>query len=460
MDALIGFGSPWVVVPWLIASLLTIAWFVRLQRQRSLATIPSYVVLVWFFIPILLQYPFTFSPLNVAATGADGFQHYVPVLDRALLIYLVGMASFAAGFSIKARQQTFAPVRHVLLGLRAWSSGALLWITSAGVIALFAILTLAGLTSSEGMRNAAMTSPALRPFFNLVSTVLPMLIGLALLVAIERRRVGLGLSLVVLMLLAMLTGSRGAAFGGIAAYIATVLTYRSLRYELSTALVLALIPAGILFLLFLVFLGDLRVGQYDFLVTIANFGKRLFYGNNFSDFRDFSWILSYWNGEKFFGRTQLAGVLGFVPSVLFPLRKQWGWGARSLDITGLVPYGEVSAHPGLRPGVFGEWYFNFGLLGVIFAGFVLGYVVRRIHTTTVAAARERSPFEAKLAIYAAYVTIDLVFQFLVTSAFFRLYATLLVLATVRVGKYILRVIVSTGDDKRPTELASVLPADG
>jgi hypothetical protein len=39
---------------------------------------------------------------------------------------------------------------------------------------------------------------------------------------------------------------------------------------------------------------------------------------------------------------------------------------------------DPAVHPGLRPGTFGESYFNFGLLGVVAVGLLLGLASRRV----------------------------------------------------------------------------------
>ncbi len=444
MDALVGFGSPAVVLLWTLALLIVVAWFVRQQQRKCLVTVLFYVVLLWFLAPILVQYPFTFSPINIAATGPDAFASYVPVIDRAFLICLLGMVSFAVGFSWTRSRPSFPLIQHIFLGLKAWSVTPLLWLTGLAILSLLMLLVLTGLGSHEGLRGAAMLAPAYRPFLNFALTALPRVIGLILLVAVEKRRSALIILLLLLLLFAALTGSRGSTFGGIATYIGTVLTYRSVRRELSLVQMLALIPAGFLLLFLIVLLGDIRSGQTNILITGLNFGRRLFYGNNFSDLRDFAWILAYWDGHYFWGRTQLAGILGFIPSVLFPLRSRWGWGRKSVEITGLALPGEPTTHPGLRPGVFGEWYLNFGLPGVIIAGVLLGYVTRRLHAVTVAAVGQLPPFEAKLWIYASYLTLGLFFNFLITSAFFSVYATLLILESARVAKYLLRLTTTIG----------------
>jgi hypothetical protein len=37
-------------------------------------------------------------------------------------------------------------------------------------------------------------------------------------------------------------------------------------------------------------------------------------------------------------------------------------------------------HPGVRPGAFGESYFNFGLAGVVIVGLAMGVIFRRVDT--------------------------------------------------------------------------------
>lgn len=96
-------------------------------------------------------------------------------------------------------------------------------------------------------------------------------------------------------------------------------------------------------------------------------------GNTFCDFRDFSWLVTEFHRkgyEHFDGKTILAGYMGFVPSSVSRFREQYAWGRVSADIAGLNP----DKMFGLRPGPFGEWYFNFGWIGVIVHAILLGLV--------------------------------------------------------------------------------------
>jgi oligosaccharide repeat unit polymerase len=439
MEIIAGFGSPVAVTVWLIACATTIWWLVRQGRQQTLVTIPGFVVVFWFLLPILLQYPFTFSPANAIATGFSAFEAYQGQVDGALFISVIGMAAFAASFIVlRKAPRPNAPTIFIARALSAWSHPGLLWGSALLVIGLFIFLSASGLVGPEGMRNRAMEMPALRPIYNVVATVLPLLVAIVLLAAVERRNVVLGVLASLLLLPALLTGVRGVAFGGIMSYGLTVLGYKSLRQELPARRLFAFLPLAAVVLFLALYLGDVRAGQYNILATAAKAGVDLFYGNNFSDLRDFAWVLAYWDGDWFGGRTQLAGVLGFVPAVLSPFRTYWGWGRVSTDMVGLSLREVDTTHGGLRPGAFGELYLNFGLAGVILGGLLLGYFTVRLYAATRDAVERYSPFEAKLVILAAFTALGLLFNFYVTAGFFGVYVVLGVLTAVRIVKGVVR----------------------
>jgi oligosaccharide repeat unit polymerase len=441
MGVLIGFGSASAVLLWLAACVATVWWLVRQGREQLLVTVPAFVVVFWFFLPILLQYPFTFSPVNAVEMGVPAFDAYWPQVDRALRISLAGMAAFALSYAAASkRPRPNAPTTFIARALSAWSQPGLLWASALGVIVVFGFLGAAGLVGAEGMRQRAMATPVLRPIYNVAATILPLLIAIALLAAAERRKAALWVLAVLLLFPALLTGSRGVAFGGVMNYALAVLGYRALRRELPTRRLIAALPFAALILFFALYLGDVRTGQYNVLVTAASAGFELFYGNNFSDLRDFAWLLGYWDGEWLGGRTQLAGLLGFVPSVLSPFRANWAWGRVSTDIVGLSMRELETAHGGLRPGTFGELYLNFGLAGVVLGGLLLGYFTVRLYVATRAAVERYSPFEAKLAILAAFTAVNLLFSFYVTGAAFGVYVVLGVLVAIRVAKGIVRAV--------------------
>jgi hypothetical protein len=312
----------------------------------------------------------------------------------------------------------------VASGLRAWTQSVFLQLSSIFMLLLFGLLFAVGLVGAGGARNIAQTLPALRPLYNIAHILLPLTIALDLYVGIQGRRRAMLALAAVNVGLAALTGARTVALGGLLLYAMAALVHASLLRRLSVGRVLRVVPIGIVLLILALYLGDVRDGQYNILRTIATTGIKLFYGNNFSDLRDFAWVRSYWDGTYYLGKTQLAGFLAFIPSVISTFRAEWNWGVVTTSIAGLDPL----INPGLRAGVFGEMYFNFGLPGVLVAGFVYGYVIRRIHNASLAAARALSPERARLSILAAMVTLNLIGGLLNTAGFFGFYITVAVLA--------------------------------
>jgi oligosaccharide repeat unit polymerase len=438
MDLLVGFGSPAAIVLWAAASAVAVGWLLKQARQQAFVTVQTFVVGFWFVLPILLQYPFTFSPANVAATGLSAYRLYPYQIDRALLVSVTGMACFAVAFGLTSKEpRPCVPVASLARGLRAWAHPSLLWASSLAVVVLFLLVFGASLLGGPGLRDRALTNPIVRPVYNTVAAILPLLIAIAMLTASERRKAGLWTLVVLLLVLAVLTESRAVAFGGLASFALSVLGYRSLRRELRVAHAVALLPVALIVFFFVFYIADLRSGR-DITQTASTFGFHFFYGNNFSDLRDFAWMLAYWDGELLYGRTQLAGVTGFIPSVLSSFRTYWAWGRVSTDMVGLGVRDAANSHPGLRPGLFGELYMNFGLVGVVVGGLILGYIIARLYAATRDAIERYDSGHAKLVILAAFAAVSLLANVYISAGFAGVYVVLGVVVAIRIAKGLLR----------------------
>jgi hypothetical protein len=116
----------------------------------------------------------------------------------------------------------------------------------------------------------------------------------------------------------------------------------------------------------------MREGEFNPLIACQQFFVHYLYGNNFSDTRDFACLLSYWDGEFLYGKTYVAALLSFIPRALIPLREEWGIAMVTNQWVGF----DSAVMPGLRPGLFGEAFFNFGFLGVAFFGWLFGFVLK------------------------------------------------------------------------------------
>lgn len=441
MNALIGFGSPLVTSLWFASLVLVLGWLIHQLLRRKLVSYLSSIVFFAFFLPIILQYPFVFSPINGLTIGPANYASYLAHVDAAFLITMAGFVMLVAGFLLcGSRGSEFGLMSWVASSLRAWTQSVFLQLSSIFILVLFGLLFALGLVGAGGARNIAQSVPALRPLYNIAHILLPLTIALDLYVGIQRRRRGMLILALVNVGLAALTGARTVALGGLLLFAMAALVHASLLRRLSVGRVLKIIPAGIAVLVAAVYLGDVREGQYNLLRTIATLGIKLFYGNNFSDLRDFAWVRSYWDGSYFLGKTQVAGLMAFIPSAISSFRAEWNWGVVTTTIAGLDPL----VNPGLRAGVFGEMYFNFGLPGVLLSGLIYGYVIRRAHNATLHAVQVLPQDPARLQVLAGLVTLNLVGGLLNTAGFFGFYITVAVLAGVQLLDYMLRTVRGTG----------------
>jgi len=443
VSALIGFGSPLVTLLWALTVAAIVVWLVHQLFQRQLVTFLSNGVIFGLLVPIVIQYPFTFSPINGLTVGTENYLHYRAEVDSAFLITLAGWAALLGGYAAFARrgaEPRFLPLTLVWSGIRVWSQSIFLQLSSVFILVLFALLFSLGMLGPEGARNIAQSLPALRPIYNVTHVLLPLTIAIGLFVGMQRRRRYILALAVLNVALAVLTGARAVAFGGLLLVAMVLLIHASLLRRLSVGRALLVVPMAFAFLLLAVYLGDIREGQYNVLRTVGTLGMKLFYGNNFSDLRDFAWVKSYWDGQYFLGRTQLAGFLAFIPSAISTFRGQWNWGVVTTTLAGLDP----TITPGLRAGAFGEMYFNFGLIGVLLSGFLNGYFVRRVHNVCLTAARTQPRYEARMTILAGMITIGLAGALMNTAGFFSFYITVIVLGGLQTLEYMLRAIRSSG----------------
>jgi len=135
------------------------------------------------------------------------------------------------------------------------------------------------------------------------------------------------------------------------------------------------------------YIGNVRAGDYSPGGLAGSLFFLFFYGNNFSDLRDFGWVYSAWDHRFWAGKTYLAALFAFVPRFASQFRDTWGLGVATASTVGFDP----QVHPGLRPGAFGEGFFNFGLIGVIAVGLMLGIVWRRVDIDVKRALADPSP---------------------------------------------------------------------
>lgn len=230
-------------------------------------------------------------------------------------------------------------------------------------------------------RYVMVSSDVGRALYHAGSGLLPFIVGgLTLGILKKPQRIfGVdGIAIITVCTLQLLTANRlPLAFAIIATVCLVSLQFKWPRW--------ILIMAFCFYIFCFVFLGGLmaalRNDSDKFLNSnwfVASF-EEAYLGNTLIDVRDGSWVFSKWDFEPLFGKTYLGGALSFVPSGLFPQKKDWHLGLTNIRTVGWPD----DSHFGTRNSMFGEAFFNFGFLGVVYLASVLGilfaFLLRLLH---------------------------------------------------------------------------------
>ena len=341
---------------------------------------------IWYFNLLLnlfvihIMLPFDRGDLNVLAIGPVLLRRAQANMNEAYFVSAFGYLCILFGgelwrirldLGLRAR---FARVLEVpaRLSLVLLQSKRLLILHGIIALTLIAIVLLFYFRT-EGfgfnLRSILLVSPALRAASNLVSFY-SVLIGSYCVARFFRFRERSMLVITICLSAGLLFfGSRGLIAGLLSTALVVFLI------ELRTRLRFAWIGAGILGVLSAsVLLDALRSSNFSLGRISAGFLLSIFFGNSYSDTRDFALVLSFWDHHLLWGKTFLAGLIAFVPRFLSSFRDAWSIGVVTATLVGFSP----QEHPGLRLGIFGEAYLNFGLTGVALLGLFVGAVTRLI----------------------------------------------------------------------------------
>ena len=330
-------------------------------------------------LPNMIMLPFSKSELNAPVVGHD-FAAVVAVLPDIFLITLVGYFSILAGgfawrirIGLGIRKLTIKLLDVVpQCSMMLMSSRSLLVFQSLLCLAL-QIIVLAIYFIHDGfgfdLRHYTFANPELRPVALVVSNYSIIIASHCLARYIDKKERAL---LTYTLLLSFGLVFFGARSNILSIYISILLCYLiKLRTRVSLLKLVSIIS---IILVGGLYLGSVRAGQYSLGDFFALLAMAILYGNNFSDLRDFAWVDALWDHKLWMGKTYLAALMAFVPRFASEFRDTWGTGAATATTLGLDPH----VHPGVRPGSFGESYFNFGLIGVVVVGLAIGMIVRRV----------------------------------------------------------------------------------
>ncbi len=328
------------------------------------------------FQSILLLYPFNASIYNARATS--GLIDRIAVfVDQAFLISILGYVCIWAGrftydfshgkFPLIALFQLTRPLSQ-MVEKNVKDRRAFVLMTYATLF--FGLMILAiQFTNGEFFngRRFFLASSEFRPLFNATISLFPIAFIFISLRFVQYKEKSVLKLLLILSIISLFFGVRSIFISGLLCLFMLRAFYREGKIGLKrTALIF------LLFFTIAVGLANLREGNFNPLAVFGSFFFSFFYGNNFSDTRDFAWILSYWDGEYLYGKSYIAALLSFIPRSLISFREEWSISMYTNALAGF----SSNSMPGLRPGLFGESYLNFGLPGVVFFGWVLGFALR------------------------------------------------------------------------------------
>lgn len=331
--------------------------------------------------PNMIMLPFARNELNEIVLGRD-MDAVVAVLPVIFLITLLGYFALLTGGGLW-RLQTGIGLRRAAkrmldvvprCSMMVMSSRSVLVFQAA--LCLFMQLAILGVYFSQSgfgfdLRSFTFANPTLRPVA-LIASNYSIIIASHCLARYSDTKERILLHCTLLLTFGLLFF--GARSNLVAIYSSVLVCYLvKLRSRVSLVKIISLI-AAIVAVGF--YLGNVRAGQYSPAEFFASFVFLLFYGENFADLRDFAWVYSAWNHVFWSGKTYLAALMAFIPRFASQFRDSWGLGAATATTVGFDP----QVHPGLRPGAFGESFFNFGLFGVVAVGLMLGMVSWRVDT--------------------------------------------------------------------------------
>jgi oligosaccharide repeat unit polymerase len=404
----------------LCITLFAIAYYRKCYRQGYRIDFWNAELFLMCVFPNMLMLPFAKSELNVIVLGRD-MDAVMAVLPTVFLITLLGYFAVLAGGGLWRLQtgiglrQTAIRVLNVVprASLMLMSSRTVL-VFQAGLCLALQVTILALYFSQSGfafdLRGYTFENPALRPVALVISNYSIIIASHCLARYVDRRERILLACVLLLTFGLVFFGSRGNLLG---IYLSVAICYVVKRRQTISLLRVLALAAGVLTFAF--YLGSLRAGEYSLGGFLGSLMFLLFYGNNFSDLRDFAWVYSAWNHIFWGGKTYVAALLAFVPRFASQFRDIWGLGVVTASTVGFDP----QVHPGLRPGMFGEGFFNFGWLGVVAVGLLLGLILRRVDLDVKAAFH--SGQDSMMKAFASTMLLGVAGSFAVSAGFSGLY---------------------------------------
>lgn len=409
------------------------SWYLSYKRTGWLIDFWHFALLMSYFFTFLVMYPFASSILNALTIGERNLVLAQRSINASYLITLTGFLSIFVGGTIFRIYSYQHPINWFFMVPMKRSIGYMTEavikskiIPTILVIIYIALLTFvlmlayrAGMVNNP--RGYFMMNEGLRPIFNLTNTISGIASGLVVArIFVFNKRYDKFLFFL-LIGVTLFIGSRGGAVGPLLGYFTNWIYFK--KHGKISFITLGAAAVGALALISL--LSFFRSGNGG-----ASILGEIFYGNSFSDVRDLSWVLSLWDGNYFYGKTYLAAFMSFIPSSMSAYRTQWSIGKVTATMAGY----SITEHPGIRPGTFGEVYLNFGILGVIILGILMGYSMRYIDRKIKTAAITGD----NMSVFVAFTAGGFIGSLPITAGFFGFYLNFIIFGSLFMFNLVLK----------------------
>lgn len=357
-----------------------VSWFRSVKRTGWKIDFWYLTLLIGIVQHLLFIYPFNASPFNIHAMGSLQTK-LEPYIDQSFMIGVVGYVCIWIGRFLctrtmlprNAKRMRSLPFYLPLAKIIENNVKSLSAFLSLYTLSITLGLILLCIQLSNGFffngRDLFLSSNLFRPLFNFLLSLFQVLIFFISLRFAQINRKKYLLFFIPLLMISLCWGIRGIILGGLLQLWMQTVFYKEGRVSLikSGCFLFCLLLSAIL-------IGNIRAGSFNVFQSLSSTLFSYLYGNNFSDTRDFACILSNWDGEFLYGKSYLAGILSFIPRTFLFIREEWGITMLSNQWIGF----DSSVMPGLRPGLFGEAFLNFGLFGVIPMGLLFGFSLRYV----------------------------------------------------------------------------------
>ena len=359
------------------------AWVLWQYRRTKILLTPSNAFMVGSIIlPVFIAYLLAITPESLLGIGQT--RHAVSMqwaADELLGVIAVGTVCVMLGYGAASRlflRSAGKPrelPRSPRVSLHQLTMGACI-VSLVGVASVFLFFFQQGqiplLSSEMHSREILEMGHPLRYIytggFMLANTGAVFLMGGLALGKIRRYGPLCWFAILIVMLANLGTASRSTLLGP---FVSAGLIYFSIKNSKLTVF-----RAFCLALLLLCCASAFQLIRTHTSLSLDGLWYEVIHGNTFfANFRDSSWVLRDFEANRyplFYGKTILAGLLGFIPSSVLPFRQQYSWGIVTLDVVNVTD----PLHFGLGQVLFADWYVNFGAAGVVLEGLVIGVLLR------------------------------------------------------------------------------------